>query len=75
MLIYVLWWRPSWISDRHKKGKSVEDLSLIILGQFGFIYPSGFREEAFWNTFPTGSNVKLSPAEAAIFQFISEQKT
>jgi hypothetical protein len=19
MLIYILWWRPSWISDRHKK--------------------------------------------------------
>ena len=25
----------------------VENLSMIILGQFGFNYPSGFREEAF----------------------------
>jgi hypothetical protein len=45
MLIYVLRWRPSWISDRHKK--FVEDLPMIIPGQFGFNCPSGFREEAF----------------------------
>jgi hypothetical protein len=25
----------------------VEDFPMIILGQFGFNYPSGFREEAF----------------------------
>jgi hypothetical protein len=25
----------------------VEDLSMIILGQIGFICPSGFREDAF----------------------------
>jgi hypothetical protein len=31
---------------------------------------SGFREEAFWNIFPIGSNVKLSPAVAAILNFI-----
>ena len=53
----------------------VEDLPMIILGQFGFNYPSGFREEAFWNIFPIGSNVKLSPVVAAILNFISEQKT
>jgi hypothetical protein len=109
MLIYVLWWWPSWISDRDKKterltlnpmGKYsnaffsettnmikaklymnvhwmvlynlmvfcsdmkfkmaataelsltlnrsfVEDLPMIIPGQFGFNCPSGFREEAF----------------------------
>jgi branched-subunit amino acid transport protein AzlD len=47
MLIYVLWWRPFWISDRHKKQKFVEDLAMIIPGQFGFKCPSGFREEAF----------------------------
>ena len=52
----------------------VEDLPIIIPGQFGFNYPSGFREEAFWNIFPIGSNVKLSPAVAAILNFISEQK-
>ena len=49
---------------------------MIIPGQFGFNYPSGFREEAFWNIFPIGSNVKLSPAVAAILKnFLSEQKT
>ena len=44
MLIYVLWWWPSWISDRHKNTHLVEDLPMIIPGQFGFNYPSGFRE-------------------------------
>ena len=34
MLIYVLRWWPSWISDRHKKQKFVEDLPMIIPGQF-----------------------------------------
>jgi hypothetical protein len=34
---------------------------MIIHGQFGF------REGAFWNIFPIGSNVKLSPAVAAMF--------
>jgi hypothetical protein len=38
---------PSWISDRHKKQTFVEDLPMIIPGQFGFNCPSGFREEAF----------------------------
>jgi hypothetical protein len=45
---------------------------MIIPGQFGFNCPSGFREEGFWNIFPIGSNVKLSPAVAAILNFISE---
>ena len=53
----------------------VEDLPMIIPGQFGFNCPSRFREEAFWNIFPIGSNVKLSSAVAAILNFISEQKT
>jgi hypothetical protein len=35
---------------------------MIIPGQFDFNCPSGFREEAFWNIFPIGSNVKLSAA-------------
>ena len=48
---------------------------MIIPGQFGFNCPSGLIEEAFLNTFPIGSNVKLSPAVATIFHFISEQKT
>jgi hypothetical protein len=46
---------------------------MIIPQQFGFNCPSGFREEAFWDTFPIGPNVKLSPA--VTFHFISEQKT
>ena len=50
----------------------VEDLPMIIPGKFGFNYPSGFREKAFWNISPIGSNVKLSPAVAAILNFISE---
>ena len=58
-----------------KNIKFVEDLPMIIPGQFGFNYPSGFREEAFWNIFPIGSNVKLSSAVAAILNFIPEQKT
>jgi hypothetical protein len=52
-----------------KNRKFVEDLPMIIPGQFGFNCPSGFREEAFWNIFPIGSNVKLSPAMAAILDF------
>ena len=48
---------------------------MIIPRQFGFNYPSGFREEAFWNIFLIGSNVKLSPVVAAILNFIPEQKT
>ena len=57
-----------------KNTNFVEDLLMIIPGQFGFKCPSGFREEAFWNIFPIGSNVKLSSAVAAILNFISEQK-
>jgi hypothetical protein len=58
-------------------GKMFQNVSsLKPLGQlFGFNCTSGFREEAFWNIFPIGSDVKLSPAVAAIFNFISEQKT
>ena len=48
---------------------------MIIPGQFGFNCASGFKEEAFWKKNPIGSNVKLSPAVAAILNFISEQKT
>jgi hypothetical protein len=58
-----------------KNRNFVEYLPMIIPEQFGFNCPSGFREEAFWNIFPIGSNVKLSPDVAAILNFISEQKT
>ena len=56
-----------------KNPNFLEDLQMIIHGKFSF--KSGFREEAFSNIFPTGSNVKLSPAVADILNFISEQKT
>ena len=39
---------------------------MITPGQFGFKCPSGFREEAFLDTFLIVSNVKLSPAVAAV---------
>jgi hypothetical protein len=57
------------------KNNFLKDLQMIIPGQFGFNCPSGLREEAFRNIFPIGSNVKLSPAVAAILNFISEQTT
>ena len=40
-----------------KNIKFVEDLPMIIPGQFGFNCSSGFREEAFSNISPIGSNV------------------
>jgi hypothetical protein len=46
-LFFMAVCRPSWISDRHKNIQFVEDLPMIIPGQFGFNCPSGFREEAF----------------------------
>jgi hypothetical protein len=48
---------------------------MIIPGKFGFNCPCGLREEVFWNIFHIGSKVKLSPAVAAILNFILVQKT
>ena len=50
---------------------------MIIPGQFGFNCPSGSEKKRFETFFPysVGSNVKLSPAVAAILNFISEQET
>ena len=47
----------------------LEDLQMIIPGQFGFNCPSGLRQEAFRNIFPIGSNDKLSPACSRHFEF------
>ena len=58
-----------------KNANFLDDLQMIIPVQFGFNFPSGLREEAFWNIFHIGSNVKVSPAVPAILNFISEQKT
>ena len=57
-----------------KNPNFLEDHQMIIPGQFGFNCPCGLRE-AFWNIFPIGSKVKLSPDVAAILNFILEQKT
>jgi hypothetical protein len=46
MSTYVLPWSPPWIPPRLKNQNFVENLPMIIPGQFGFNYPSGFREEA-----------------------------
>jgi hypothetical protein len=51
MLINVLQWWPSWISDRHKKQKIVEDLPMIIPGQFGFNCPRVVSEKKRFETF------------------------
>ena len=53
----------------------VEDLPMIIPVQFGFNCSSVSEKKRFETFFPIGSNVKLSPAVAAILNFISEQKT
>jgi hypothetical protein len=42
-------WRPSWISDRHKKQNFVEDIPMIIHLQFGFSQFISFREEDLGN--------------------------
>jgi hypothetical protein len=44
MLIYVLRWRPFWISDQHKNKQIVEDLPMIIPGQFGNVSKRFFSE-------------------------------
>jgi hypothetical protein len=49
MLIYVLGWQPSWISDRHKNRNLVKDFTIIIHLQFGFSQFISFREEDLWN--------------------------
>ena len=49
MLIYVLWWWPSWISDPHKKQKLGKGHSNDHSLQFGFSQFISFREEDLWN--------------------------
>jgi hypothetical protein len=61
-------------STRTKNRYFVEDHPRNIPAKLGSNWSSGFREEAFWDTFPIGSNVKLSSAVATMFHFISEQK-
>ena len=75
MLIYVLRWRPSWISDRHKKPKLCRGPSNDHSWAVWFQLFKWFQRRSILKHFPKGSNVKLSPAVAAILNFISEQKT
>jgi hypothetical protein len=51
MLIYVLQWWPLGFQIGIKNRNFIEDLPMIIPGQFGFNCPSGFREEAFLKHF------------------------
>jgi hypothetical protein len=44
---------------------------MIIPGQFGFNCPSGFREEAFWNIFPIGSNVKQRSSSLKLMYWLN----
>jgi hypothetical protein len=48
----------------------VEDLSMIIPGHFGFNCPSGFREQAFWNIFPIGSNENVQMPSSQKLQIL-----
>jgi hypothetical protein len=68
MLIYVLRWWPSWISDRHKKHKFVEDLPMIIPGQFGFNCDMKFKMAA-----TAGLSLTLDPM-GKMFQNASSLK-
>jgi hypothetical protein len=45
MLIYVMRWPPSWISDQHKNPNFVEDVPIIIPGHLGF--PIGIKSRYF----------------------------
>jgi hypothetical protein len=45
---------------------------MIIPGQFGFNYPSGFREEAGRNSFPIGTSVDLGGGRTAKMNNIKE---
>ena len=73
MLIYVLRWQPSWISDWYKKrfrGPS-NDYSWAVWFQLS----KWFKRRSVLKHFSHRVQVKLSPAVAAILNFISEQKT
>jgi hypothetical protein len=45
--MFIGWYSTNFRFFVHKKQKFIEDLPMIIPGQFGFNCPSGFREEAF----------------------------
>ena len=49
MLIYVLRWWPSWISECIKNRNLIKDIPMIIYLQFGFSQFISFREEDLWN--------------------------
>jgi hypothetical protein len=59
-VFFVMIWNPRWPPPQSQLGFRIsiknpnflEDLQMIIPGQFGFNCPSGLRKEAFWNIFP-----------------------
>ena len=74
MLIYALRWRPSWISDRHEKRKRCRGLYNDHSWEVWFQLSKWFHRRSVLKHFPHRSKDKLSPAVAAILNFISEQK-
>jgi hypothetical protein len=69
MLIYVLQWRPSWISYRHKNRNLVKDIPMIIPLQFGFSQFISFREEEI------SANQSILLTLAAVLNIRLERKT
>ena len=66
MLIYVLRWQPSWISDRHKKQKLCRGPSNDHSWAVWLQLAQWFLRRRFLCEFPIGSYVKLRSALGAI---------
>ena len=71
MLIYVLRWQPSWISDRHKKTNFIEDLPMIIPGQLVSIVQVVSEKKIF----EISANRSILLALAAMLNIRLERKT
>jgi hypothetical protein len=69
MLIYVLRWWPSWISDRHKKHKFVEDLPWMVLYKY-YVFCSDMK---FKMAATAGLSLTLDPM-GKMFQNVSSLK-
>jgi hypothetical protein len=48
---------------------------MIIPGQFGFNCPSGFREETFWNIFPSSQKLQILLKPNCTWMFIGWSST
>jgi hypothetical protein len=71
MLIYVLRWWPSWISDRHKNKNLVKDIPMIIHLQFGFSQFIISEKKIF----EISANQSILLAPAAMLNIQLERKT